>query len=71
MERQVKIQGTIAACPKCGRQPKHYAVSRNGGLHFVECSPCLTRTPSFPTFQQAVEFWERHETQAIQFRERA
>ena len=64
MQRQLKIEGTLAACT-CGRQPRHWLDQRGGGLHFLECSPCGTRTPSFPTFNEAVEFWERHDVQVI------
>lgn len=53
----VPIEGTLAACPSCGRQPRHYEV-RGKGTHLLECAPCNSRTPKFPTFQQAVEAWE-------------
>jgi len=61
MQRQVKIEGTLAECPACKRQPKHWLDMRQGGTHALECSPCGTRTPLFSTFQEAVEYWERHD----------
>lgn len=61
MERIVSHSGLLAACPGCGKQPKH--ILRLGkNLHFLECPPCGTRTAKFPTAQQAVEAWEAHET---------
>jgi len=63
MQRQIPIAGTLTACT-CGRQPKHY-LWQGKDVHFLECSPCGTRTASFPTFQQAVESWERHESGVI------
>ena len=62
MQRQVKISGMIGPCPTCGKQPKHYEWK---GRHSLECSPCLAKTAYYPTFQEAVEFWERHETTMI------
>jgi len=57
MQRQIPITGELTPC-KCGRQPKHYE-SLGRQVHHLECSPCGTRTPKMPTFQQAVEHWEQ------------
>lgn len=63
MQQQIKIEGVLAAC-NCGRQPKHY-LWHGKNQHFLECSPCGTRTALFPTFQEAVESWERHDAGVI------
>lgn len=64
MQWQIKINGTLAPCPgpSCSRQPKHYEWRHK---HALECSPCGVSTPWFDTFQEAVAYWERHETTAI------
>jgi hypothetical protein len=65
MQQQVKIDGLLAACRKCSRQPKHWLDHRHGGTHALECSPCENKTPFFPAFQQAVEFWEKSNEQEM------
>lgn len=59
-----KIEGQLAPCKGCGRQPRHYLV-RGRGQHLLECAPCGTRTAKLPTFQQAVEAWEADERVAV------
>lgn len=61
IQRQVPIEGTLAACPGCGRQPRHYHVLGKD-LHLLECSPCSLRTAKMPTLQQAIELWESQDT---------
>jgi Zn ribbon nucleic-acid-binding protein len=61
IQRQIPIEGTLAACPTCRKQPKHY-VTLGKELHHLECPPCGTRTPKFSTFGAAVEKWESAET---------
>jgi len=61
IQRQLKIEGQLAGCPTCGKQPKHYE-SIGKGLHHLECPPCGTRTPKFATFGEAVQKWEIAET---------
>jgi hypothetical protein len=58
---QRKVEGKLAACAVCNGQPHHY---ENIGkhTHFLECSPCRMRTAAFPSFQEAVEAWERQNT---------
>lgn len=63
MQTQIKFDGTLSAC-RCGKQPKPYS-ERHGQLFFLECSPCQTRTPKFPTMQEAVQAWETQDTGAI------
>jgi transcription elongation factor Elf1 len=59
MQRQIKIDGVLSPCPRCGKQPKHWLDARQGGQHTLECSPCgMASTAPYPTFQQAVESWE-------------
>jgi uncharacterized Zn finger protein len=65
MQRMIPLTGTLASCPGCGKQPKHWIDQRKGGQHFCECAICGTRTANFPTFQEAVESWERHESGII------
>lgn len=64
MQRQVKIGGLIAGC-KCGKQPKHY---EDRGQHFIECFPCLNRTPRYGTFNEALQAWEHQEAEPIRQR---
>lgn len=61
IQRQIHIDGTLAACPGCGKQPKHYHVLGKD-LHLLECPPCGLRTAKMATFQQAVELWEANDT---------
>lgn len=56
IEHQIKIEGELSPCRRCGRQPRHFAAGEK--QHFLECSPCRSRTSKFPTFQEAVEAWE-------------
>ncbi len=65
VQRMVKIEGQIAPCQGCGNQPRHWLETTHGGQHFIECSPCNTRTPKFYTFQEAVESWERNDVAAV------
>jgi hypothetical protein len=65
MQRMLKIEGQIAPCQGCGRQPRHWYEATQGGQHFLECSPCNTRTPKFSTFQGAVESWERNDVATV------
>jgi hypothetical protein len=65
MQRMIPISGVLNPCPGCGRQPKHWHEPAHGGKHFMECSIDGIRTPRFPTAQEAVEAWERHETAAV------
>jgi hypothetical protein len=65
MQRMLKIEGLIAPCQGCGKQPRHWHEAIQGGQHFLECSPCNTRTPKFSTFQAAVESWERNDVAAV------
>jgi len=64
MQQQIKIEGSLAECPGCKSQPKHY-LWHGKDVHFIECAPCGTRTPSFPTFNEAVEYWERQQVSHI------
>lgn len=57
VQQQMKLEGQLAGCPSCQRQPKHYYVYGKG-LHLLECAPCGLRTAKMPTLQQAVEAWE-------------
>lgn len=57
MQTQMKIEGQVASCCKCGRQPKHYS-ERHFTVHFLECAPCETRMPKFGTFTEALQHWE-------------
>lgn len=61
IEVQRQIDGHLAPCGTCGRQPHHYEV-RGTNQHFLECSPCRTRTAKFRTLQEAVEAWEAQNT---------
>lgn len=63
------MSGQLTPCPK-GHQPKHYHV-RGADLHFLECSPCGTRTAKYDTFQQAVEAWEQTNTETFDTRRTA
>lgn len=63
MQTQIKMTGELSPC-RCGKQPKHYE-EKFGALHFLECSPCQTRTPKFPAFQEAVHAWETQDTGII------
>lgn len=58
---QRKIEGQLAPCVVCGKQPHHYEI-RGKQMHFIECSPCRMRTAAFPSFQEAVEAWEKQNT---------
>jgi Zn ribbon nucleic-acid-binding protein len=64
LQYQVKIEGELCACPRCGRQPKHYLV-RGKNLHILECPPCNISTGKWPTLQQAIESWENSQTVTI------
>jgi hypothetical protein len=61
IQRQIKIEGTLAGCPGCGKQPKHYHVLGRD-QHLLECYPCGLRTAKMPTLQQAIELWEAQDT---------
>lgn len=61
IQKQILIEGTLAACPACGCQPKHYH-TLGADKHHLECPPCGLRTAKMPTFQQAVELWEASDT---------
>lgn len=61
---QYKIEGTLAACVTCGKQPHHYEI-RGKSLHFLECSPCRLRTPACGSLQEAVEAWEKQNTHSL------
>jgi len=56
-QQQHPINGSLAGCPSCDRQPKLYHVAGKD-LYFLECAPCGLRTAKMPTRQQAVEMWE-------------
>jgi hypothetical protein len=56
-QRQIKIEGQLAACSTCGHQPHHYEI-QGKHTHFLECSPCRMRTSAFSSLQEAVEAWE-------------
>lgn len=60
MQKQVKIEGTVAACRGCGRQPKVYNCL-GPGTYFLECSVCGVRTAKHPALQLALEDWETGE----------
>lgn len=62
---QRKLEGKLAECCICRRQPHHYEI-RGKRTHFLECSPCRMRTAIFPTLQQAVEAWETQNTHSWQ-----
>ena len=57
MQRMISIEGDLLACHVCGKQPRHWH-ELGGNLHFLECSPCGSRTPKLPTFTQAIQAWE-------------
>lgn len=59
MQRQIRIDGKLAGCRKCGAQPKHWEDFRGNHTHALECSPCANMTPYLGTFQEAVEYWEK------------
>ena len=67
IQKQVIIEGTLATCPGCGRQPRHYHVL-GVDTHFLECSPCGLRTAKMPTLQQAIELWEAQDTTRLAVR---
>lgn len=61
MQREIKIEGTLAACRGCKGQPRHIlTLGRN--LHHLECCPCGVRTAKCATLQEAVQHWEANET---------
>lgn len=61
VQYSVKIEGQLAGCPGCSRQPRAYHV-RGKDLYLLECSPCGLRTAKMPTLQEAVAQWEANET---------
>lgn len=63
IQRQIKIEGQLAGCSRCGRQPHHYEICGKH-THILECEPCRVRTAPFPTLQEAVEAWETQNTHA-------
>ena len=66
IQRDVKINGKLAACPTptCGKQPRH--IQHGLHLHSLECPPCQTSTGRFNTFQEAIERWEAQDTTQFQ-----
>lgn len=64
MQSQLKLSGNLSAC-RCGKQPKAYS-ERHGASFFLECAIDATRTPKFPTLQEAVAAWEDANVAAIQ-----
>ena len=64
IQQQIQIEGQLAACPGCGRQPKAYYV-RGKGLHILECAPCGLHTAKMPTMQESVALWEAMETKRL------
>lgn len=65
IQDQVHLEGRLAECSGCGRQPRAYFV-RGKGLHLLECAACGMRTAKLPTMQEAVAQWEAQETQETQ-----
>ena len=61
IQTQIKIEGQLAQCPGCGKQPRAYHVLGKN-LYLLECYPCGLRTAKQPTMQQAVEQWEAQES---------
>lgn len=64
IQRQMKIEGELAGCPGCGRQPKHYHVLGKN-MHFLECAPCGLRTARMSSLQEAIALWEAQDTQRM------
>jgi len=64
MQTQLKLSGTLSSS-RCTKQSKAYS-ERHGQSFFLECSLCATRTPKFPTLQEAVQAWETADTGSIQ-----
>ncbi|GAP67358.1 hypothetical protein MBSD_n2679 [Mizugakiibacter sediminis] len=57
MQREHRLEGQLAPCPSCDRQPR--AVNTLGrDLWHLECAPCELRTTKRATLQEAVEAWE-------------
>ena len=67
IQYEIKIDGKLANCPSCGRQPRVYGV-RGKEQRLLECAPCGIRTAKLPTMQEAVAMWERQETQPVRAR---
>jgi|JI10StandDraft_1071094.scaffolds.fasta_scaffold2495550_2 hypothetical protein len=67
MERISRLSGTLTSCA-CERQPMHVERRGYGGTHWLECPPCGTRTPRFPSLNEAVEAWERAEYSPLRTR---
>jgi hypothetical protein len=63
----VPLVEALSPC-SCGRQPRHYNV-RGKDLHFLECSPCGTRTAKHATYQEAMGSWESNSTHLFDTRQ--
>ena len=57
MQYMIPLDGPLTLCHSCGKQPRHWH-EPGPDLHFLECSPCGSRTPKLPTFTQAIQAWE-------------
>jgi hypothetical protein len=61
VQYMIKIEGELAKCPGCGRQPRAYH-TRGRDQYHLECAPCGLRTAKMGTMQEAVAQWEASET---------
>lgn len=55
MQDLIPFVGTVPCA--CGKQPKHWQERNGQKLHFLECSPCGTRTAKVPEFSDALTLW--------------
>jgi len=55
IQRESRLAGEVAPCPKCGRQPFHVETVRE---HWMECPPCEIRTTKRESLQDALHAWE-------------
>lgn len=56
MQVAKRLEGKLRACT-CERQPFHVHAP-GPGEHWLECPPCLVRTPRFGSLQEAVQAWD-------------
>ena len=56
MQIAKRLRGTVRPCA-CGKQPVHVS-ARGRREHWLECAPCLVRTPRADMLSIALASWE-------------